>query len=131
MDLFIKTSASILLVIVLYLTLMKQGKDIALLLTIITCCMVAAIAVYYLQPVVDFLDKLQSIGDLNGEMVGILLKTVGIGLISELICLTCTDAGNASLGKTIQILSSAVILWLSIPLFNTLLEIVENILGAI
>lgn len=131
MDLFLKISAGILLVVVLYLALIKQGKDIALLLTILTCCMVAAAAVQFLQPVIDLLKKLESVGKLNTDMVGILLKSVGIGLISEIICLTCTDAGNSSLGKTLQILSSAVIIWMSLPLFDQLLELVESILSAI
>lgn len=61
-------------------------------------------------------------------MLGILLKAVGIGLVSEIAGLVCTDAGNGSLGKTLQMLGSAVILYLSLPIFTAMLELIREIL---
>ena len=113
------------------LMLNKQGKDMGTVLSIAVCCMVAMIAISYLQPVVEFLQKLETLGGLDESMVGILLKAVGIGFVAEIAGLICSDAGNSSLGKSIQILGSAVILWLSIPLFNSLIELVQEILGEI
>lgn len=131
MDVFIKAAAGIFIAVILGLTLAKQGKDISLLLTVVVCCMVVTAAVTYLEPVIDFLERLQSIGQLNTEMFAILMKAAGIGLLTELMSLICTDAGNASLGKTLQILASAVILWMSIPMLNALVDLIDNILGAI
>ena len=131
MDIFLKTSAGVILALILMLTLSKQGKDISLLLTIIVCAMVAGLAITYLRPVVDFLSRLQTIGNLDSQMFSVLLKAVGIGLIAELVNLICSDAGNASLGKGLQLLSTAVILCLSIPLFDELIELLDTILGAI
>ena len=129
MDMFVKVAAAVLITIVLGLTLASRGKDISVLLTIAVCCMVTAAAVTYLSPVVDFFDRLQSIGQLDPEMLAILLKAVGIGLLSEITCLVCADAGNAALGKTLQIFAAAVILWISIPLLTGLIDLVEEILG--
>lgn len=131
MDIFIKAAAGILVTVVLGLTLAKQGKDISVLLVIAVCCMVFAAAFHYFEDVVDFLEKLEDVGQLNSQMLTILLKAVGIGILAEIIGLICTDAGNAALGKVLQILASAVILWLSIPLFTELIGLAENILGAV
>ena len=81
-----------------------------------------------LEPVLDFLRELETLGDLQGDMLGILLKAVGIGLVSEIAGLVCTDAGNGSLGKTLQMLGSAVILYLSLPIFTAMLELIREIL---
>jgi hypothetical protein len=62
-------------------------------------------------------------------MMGILLKVVGIGLIGEISALICTDSGNASLGKILQILSAAVILRLALPLLEQFLDLLEKVLG--
>lgn len=129
MDVFLKTISGVLIAIVLGLILARQGKDISVLLTIAVCCMVVTAAVTYLNPVVVFFDKLESIGQLDSGMLTILLKAVGIGLLSEITSLICADAGNAALGKTLQIFASAVILWISIPLLTSLLDLVEEILG--
>lgn len=131
MTAFLQAAAAVLLAVVLGLMLNKQGKDMGTVLSIAVCCMVAMIAISYLQPVVEFLQKLETLGGLDESMVGILLKAVGIGFVAEIAGLVCSDAGNSSLGKSIQILGSAVILWLSIPLFNSLIELVQEILGEI
>lgn len=126
---YLQAAGAVLLAVVLCLTLGKQGQDMAALLTIGVCCMVMLLAVTYLRPVMDFLEKLETLGDLNGEMVGVLFKVVGIGILTEVASLICSDAGNSSLGKVLQLLGSAVILWLSIPIFTALIELIQGILG--
>lgn len=129
MDLFWKAAAAVLLTAVLTLALKKQEKDIALLLTIAVCAMVAAAAVSYLEPVLSFLGQLEELGDLQGDMLGILLKAVGIGMIAEIAGLICADSGNGSLGKMLQMMGSVVILWLSLPIFSALMDMIQQILG--
>lgn len=129
MELFLKTAAGAVLTLVLILTVGKQEKDIALLLGIAACCMTAMVAMQVFRPVLDFLHRLEVVADLQEYGIGVLLKAVGIGLVSELVAALCADAGYGSLGKQVQLLSSVVILSLSLPLLETVLEIVEKLLG--
>ena len=131
MNIVLKVIAGILVAIVLTQVLSKHNKDMAALLIIMVCVMVAAASFYYLKPIVDFLKELQTIGNLNEKMMQILLKSVGIGLVTELTTLICADTGNTSLGRSLQILSLAVILWLSLPLFQKLLNLIDTVLGAV
>lgn len=131
MDVFIKVTAGILVTLVLYLILAKQEKDLSTLLTVAVCCMVAAAAVSYLEPVIRFFHNLQELGGLDPEMLSVILRAVGIGLLAEITGSICTDAGNAALGKTLQILASAVILWMSVPYFTSLITLVEEILVSV
>ena len=117
-----------LITVILGLTLRQQGKDIALLLSVAVCCMVIAVGIAYLTPVVELVRQLQSNSGTDPEFVRILLKSVGIGLVAEIAGLICTDAGNAALAKTIQILATAVILWLAMPLMSALLELVRKLM---
>ena len=125
----LQASAAVLLAVVLGLVLAKQGKDWALLLTAAVSCMVLAVAASYLQPVLDFVRELQSLSGLDGQLLTVVLKAVGIGLVAEIAALICQDAGNAALGKGVQILASVAVLWLSLPLMRELLELVQTILG--
>lgn len=129
MGTFFQAAAAVLVASVLGLTLAKQGKEMTVLLTIGVCCMVILAAVTFLEPVLELLRQMESLGNLNSEMVQILFKVVGIGLVSEIAAMICTDAGNGSMGKALQILGIAVILWLSIPVFQALLNLVQQILG--
>lgn len=131
MEQFIQAAAAVLLTVILGLILSKHGKETGLLLTILVCCMVGTIAIHYLEPVIALMETLQESSELDSGMFEILLKVVGIGFIAEVAGLVCTDAGNGALGKTLQMLASAVILWISIPLLERLLELVTAILGEV
>lgn len=131
MDEFLKVTAGVIVALILYLILSKQGKDFSILLTVAVCCMVIGIAASFLEPILEFVETLVSLGNFDTNVLQILLKSVGIGLLTEVTSLICTDAGNASLGRALQILASIVILWISIPLFTTLITTVEEILVAL
>ncbi len=126
MDGVVKVLCGALIAVILGLALRQQGKDVALLLSIAVCCMVVAVGVSYLTPVLEFVQQLNSSTGINSDFLQILLKSVGIGLVAEIAGLICTDAGNAALAKTIQILAAAVILWLALPLMRALLELIQK-----
>jgi stage III sporulation protein AD len=125
---FYQTTACVLVAVILILTLRKQGNEFALVLSILVCCMVGFLAAGFLEPVVRFMQRLQKIGALNQELLNILLKIVGICFTAEIAGLICEDSGNGALGKALQFLASAVILYLSLPLLSKLLDIVEGML---
>ena len=131
MTLFWKAAGAALITVVLGLALGKQEKDISTMLTMAVCCMVAVAAFTYLEPVLDFLRELEVLGDLQADMLGVLLKALGIGLVAEVASMVCADAGNSSLGKTLQMLGSAAILYLSLPVFRSMLELIREILGEV
>lgn len=131
MDIFLKATAGVLLCTVICLSMAKQGKDFSLILSIIVCVMVVIAALSFIDPIISFFSKLQSLAGWQDDMLKILLKAVGIGILSEITALICNDAGNAAMGKTLQTLATCAVLWLSLPLITQLVEILENILGAL
>ena len=131
MSVFIKAIGGVLIAVILYLVLSKHEKELSLLLTIAVCCMIAFAASEYLQPVIDFMIRLQSLGQLDPELLQTVLRSVGIAMLSEVTSLICADAGNASMGKALQILGCAVILGMSVPIFSTLISLIEEILVSV
>ena len=128
---YLQAAAAVLLTVILVLTLGKEGKQTALLLVLAVCAMVGVLALGYLAPEVDFMKRLSVIGNVNDSFLSILLKVAGIGLIGEISALICTDSGNASLGKILQILSVTLILRLSLPMLEQLLDLLEQVLGEV
>ena len=131
MEKFFQTAAGIMVAVIMWIILSKQGKEYALLLSIGACCLALLAALRLLEPVLDLVWHLQTLGNLQPEWLSVMLKAVGIGLIVEMSSLICTDAGNAALAKTLQILGAVAVLWLSIPLMNSLLSLLELILGGL
>ena len=126
---FLQISGAMLLAVILVLALKSYCKEIGTILAITICCLTGLTALRYLQPVLEFLKKLEDLGGLDDVMIEILMKSTGIGIITEIANLVCKDAGNESMGKSMQLLGTAVILYLSLPLFQTLIELLQKILG--
>ena len=131
MTLFLQVCGAVLLTVILVLALKSNGKEVGTVLAVAVCCMTALAALNYLQSVLVFLQELEALGGLDNTMVETLLKVTGIGIITEVANLVCKDAGNESMGKSLQLLGTAVILYLSMPLFNALIELMQKILGGL
>ena len=128
---FAKAAGAVLITIVLSLLLSSRDKSWASVLTMGVCAMVLLSGMSYLNPVLEFIRQLETLAGLQSDMIKILLKTSGIGILTEITVLLCADSGNTSLGQSLRILSTAVILWLSLPLFQSLLELIRKILEGI
>ena len=131
MDIYLKVTAGVLLATIVTLVLARQNSDISLLLTILVSCMAVIVTVNYMKPVINFLERLVDVAEIEGEIFRTLLKTAGIGLISQFACMICADAGNQTLAKTLQFVTTAVILYLCVPLLNRILVLIETVLGSV
>ena len=131
MDTFVKATALALISAVLILIVGKRDKDIAMLLSLAAGCMLCVLALGYLEPVLAFVRRLQILGQLDSELTRVLLKAVGICLLAELAGMICADAGNTALAKVLQIVATGTVLWLSLPLFTALIDLIGNILGEV
>ncbi len=128
MDLFWKAIGAALICAILALLLAKQAPDMGLLMTLAGCCLIALAAMNYLGQITDFLARLEQSTGLDQALVGLLMKIVGLGIVGEFAVMVCTDAGNTALGKVLQLLTSLAILWVSLPLFEALLELIDRTL---
>lgn len=131
MERYYGATALIVLTVVLVLVIRKHSGEIAMLLGLCGCCVVFAVAIGFLTPVVSFVRRLQQLTMLDNEMLQILLKVTGVSFTSEIAATVCADAGNTALAKSLQMLSTVVILYLSLPMLQALLDLVEQILGAL
>lgn len=129
MELFLKIAAVALVSVILTITVEKQEKDISVLLNMMICCICVSMAFVFLEPVLDFMREALSFGGLGEDLLNILLKAVGIALITEIIVLICADAGCSSIGKGLQILGNCAILYSSIPVLEKLLNLLQGMLG--
>lgn len=131
MGIFYKILAGVMVTVVLCVFLAKNNKDYATMIVLAASCIIIISAISYLQPIIDFVMRIKRKADLDSDALNIILQAVGVGVLTEIIGMICCDAGFAALDKVIKFVSSVVVLWLSIPLFEVLLELLETILGNI
>lgn len=128
MEKFYTLTAMSLITVVLVLTIRKQNGELAMVLGLCGCVLVLGGMVQFLRPIISFVQRIQTMASLDREMLQSLLKITAVSVISQIASLICSDAGNGALGKSLQILSAAVILWLALPMLEALLSMAERIL---
>ena len=131
MELYVKAIAGVLITLMLCLALGSKGKEIVVLLALTVCIMAVSAGFSYLSAVLDFFAQLQGLIAVDNHLLNILLKAVGVGLMGEIAGLICSDGGQATLGRAVQILTSAVILWISLPLYTEILTLIKALLDGI
>lgn len=128
MDLLIKAVLCGIVALILGLILPADRKEIKAMLGVVACCIMAASVMVYIEPIAALVEQVKSISNLNTEMIDILWKAVGIGILAEIAGLICKDFGNGTLEKMMQLMGSAAILWLTIPLFQQFINLIEDVL---
>ena len=130
MELFLQATALCMIAVILAMVV-RQNREMGVLLSLGVCAAVCTAAVGMLRPVIEFLRELRSTGNLDSGFLGILLKCAGIGLISELAVLICTDAGESAMARAVQMIANTAILLLSLPLLRKIVAILEEVLGRV
>ena len=128
MDTYFGGIAMAVIVAVLVIMLRGRNAEAALAVSLCGCCLAVVLLIQFLGPVVTFIRELEAMMAGSNGVVKVLLKIVGIGFVGEIAALICSDSGNSALGKTVQMLTAGAILYLSLPVLTSLLELVEGML---
>lgn len=115
---------------VLFATVLRrQNGEIAILLTLAVCAVIALSLVAIARPVVDFLTKLQNMAQIDRALMTPLLKAIGIGLLTQIGATVCGDAGENAVAKLIELCGSFLALYTTLPLLEAVLDMISAMSG--
>ena len=129
MDSYIQAAVIAVVGVVLGAVVKKTHKELALLLSIACCVLIGVFLLKLIDPVLDFFVKLRNMAGLDRELLSPVLKVVGIGLLSQITSGICSDAGESAVSSLIELCGSILALYVALPLFEAVLEMVEGICG--
>lgn len=120
----IKIMGIVLISLLLILFLRETKREFALILTI-ACSLIlfAAVAgdLYNLvKKIYDFSSGIQNVN----AYISLMIKILGISLISQFVVDLCRDAGESALASQTEIASKILILIMTLPLFEAVINIV-------
>ena len=128
---YLKVVAGVIVALFLSIVLAKKDGNFSVAINVIVSCTALTVAGSYLAPVLNYIHELEQLANIDTQYIDILLKSVGIGLLTEITAMICSDAGNSSMGKSLQVLAAIVVIHMALPLFTSLIQIVEEILIAL
>lgn len=81
-----------------------------------------------LLPVFDELENLLAGVSLSADYIAILVKSLGVCYLTQLASDACKDAGENAIGGKVELAGKVAVLYLGLPMFRQLLEIVRTLI---
>ena len=129
MELFLQAAAIAVIPVVLTSLLKKTNRELALLLTLAACILIGLFFMRLAEPIVDFLSKLRNLAGLDKTLMTPMLKTIGIGFLTQISATVCADAGENAIAKLVEICGGVLALYVALPLLEAVLDMVEQMSG--
>ncbi len=110
-------------------TLLRQYcREQAMFCTIAACIAVGTAALLYMEPVTESVGELFSRTGLPKGYLKILWKALGICYVTTIAGDLCQDCGETALARVAELWGRISLLLLSLPLLETLLQTVTEVL---
>lgn len=123
----IKVSAVAIAGVVISLVVRKNSPEMALLLTIALALLALFFAFHVVSTITDYLQFLAGLSGFSPVILTIVLKTVGIGVLSKLVSDVCRDAGQSSVASGVEFTGAVVAVYIALPLFKTVVSMIESL----
>lgn len=108
--------------------LQKTAPANALMLSMAVTVMLALASISFLEPILNFLQRLEKTCGVSSVYSTILIKCMLISLITRLGVSVCKDAGQAGMASMLEIGGTLSAVLIAIPLFEALLSTLEGFL---
>ena len=106
----------------------RSGGEMALLLSLAVCGVVAMVLMEPLEELRDFWEDAAAWGEPPAELFTPLIKTVGIALLSRTGSDLCRDAGEGAIASVLETAGAVAAIAVSLPLFRAAWELLRSLL---
>lgn len=117
-----------LLTLIAYLIIKPLKPDIAVFVSLVGVVVIIASCIDGLMQVVETMTSFVEKTGINTGLFGCILKIIGVGYVIEFASGVCASSGNTSLSDAIVLAGKITILVLSLPIINSLINIIIEIL---
>lgn len=129
MEILIRVGVMGIIAVIFASVLKKNGAELSILLTLAACILSAVTATELIAPIQSFLSRLRDFTGLEEELMTPVLKTVGIGILSQLCATVCDDAGEGAIAKMIELTAALLSIYVCLPLMEAVLEMIRTVGG--
>jgi stage III sporulation protein AD len=127
MEILIKVAAVAVAGTVLGLVIKKNSPEMALMLTVALALIALYLALDTIKAVTDFVTSLAGAAQISPAVLTVVFKAVGISIITKLSSDVCRDAGQSSVASGIELTGSFAALYIALPLFKTVMDMIGNL----
>lgn len=114
---------------VIIIVILKQYRpEFAIYASIIAGVLILALASNTLSGIIDMIKSISNKTNINSDFLVILIKITGIAILTEFAVSICKDAGESAIASKVDVGGKIIIISMSIPIINALIDTVVKVL---
>lgn len=125
-DILFKLFGGAVLCVLVILILRKESPDSAVTLRMIAGVGLAVACIYAMSPIIQYVNEIGdsfSQGSEIAEVTSVLLKALGVALLTHVCATVCRDSGEASVAYYVELGGKVEIIILSLPLIKQIIDL--------
>lgn len=114
---------------VIIIVILKQYRpEFAIYASILAGVLILALASDTLSGIINMIQSISNKTNINNDFLIILIKITGIAILTEFAVSICKDAGESAIASKVDVGGKILIISLSIPIINALIDTIVKIL---
>ena len=114
---------------VIIIVILKQYRpEFAIYASVIAGVLILTLASGTLSGIINMINSISSKTNINSDFLVILIKITGIAILTEFAVSICKDSGESAIASKVDIGGKVIIISMSIPIINALIDTVVKIL---
>ncbi len=113
--------------VIISVMLKSRNSEIALMMTVSCSVIILVMILSQVSTVTATVNQIIAVSGISTSYIVILLKVIGICLITEFAVNTCRDAGSNSLANNVSLAGKIMITVTSLPLYGDILNTVLSL----
>lgn len=113
--------------VIMMVTLKPRNSEIALMLVISCSIIILMMILSQVSSITQTVNQIIAVSGVSTSYIVILLKVIGICIITEFAVNTCKDAGSQTLANNVSLAGKIMITVTSLPMYSDILNTVINL----
>ncbi len=114
---------------VLALTLRPKSGETALLLTVACAVMILSSVLGNAASIISTVQSIVAASQISTGYIAVMLKVIGICLLTEFTANICRDAGSSALASNVTLAGKLMVTFTALPLYADILNMVSSLLS--
>ena len=128
MEMLIRVAVVAVVGSIIGLIIKKTNPETSLLLTIAISVFAIYLAFDVVTSVVGFIRSLSETAGISPAFLGVVLKTVGIAVITKISSDVCRDAGQSGVASGVELAGTVTAIYVSLPLMEGVIRMLNSLI---
>ncbi|MDR2421502.1 MAG: stage III sporulation AC/AD family protein [Oscillospiraceae bacterium] len=112
----------------LYLVIKRDSRDTALMLTLSVAVFIFTLGLNMAGSVARYIGKLGESARLPDAAITVVLKEIGVSVLTRLSSDICREAGQLSAASGAEFVGAVAAVYIALPLFETVITTIESLI---